>query len=85
VTTNVTHFLYEAKVNNITVIKSMFRCFELVVGLRLNFHKSKIGRVAIDNDILQNYDAVLNCSHMSISSKYLGMLIGGNPIKNSFG
>jgi len=63
----------------------MFRCFELVVGLRLNFHKSKIGRVAIDNDILQNYDAVLNCSHMSISSKYLGMLIGGNPIKNSFG
>ena len=37
-----TLFLSEAKTQNILVIKSILRCFELAAGLKVNFIKSKI-------------------------------------------
>lgn len=34
-------FVCKAKTQNIMVIKSMFRCFEIVSSLKVNFKKSK--------------------------------------------
>jgi len=40
-----TLFVCESKVQNIICIKAILRCFELSSGLRVNYHKSKIGAI----------------------------------------
>jgi len=40
-----TLFVCESKVQNIMCIKAILRCFELSSGLKVNFHKSKIGAI----------------------------------------
>jgi len=32
----------EASFHNVIVLKGILRCFELVFGLKINFHKSKL-------------------------------------------
>jgi len=59
-----TLFLYEAKIKNIIIITSMLRCFELILGLRINFHKSKIGGILIDKDLLKNEVSVFTCQFL---------------------
>lgn len=44
-----TIFLGEASVQNVLVIKAILRCFELVSGLKVNFLKSKLAVVALNN------------------------------------
>jgi len=40
---------------NITAIKTILRCFELGYGLKVNFHKSKIGVVGVDRNLVKMY------------------------------
>jgi len=63
------------------IIKSILTCFELVQGLRVNFHKNKIGGIGLVQNVLENYVTTLNCNHKTCPFKYLRMLIGGNPRK----
>lgn len=44
-----TLFLCEMNNQNILALKSMLRCFEMVSGFRVNFHKSKIGVFDVEN------------------------------------
>jgi len=80
--TNDTLFLSEAKTQNIMVIKSILRCFELAAGLKVNFIKSKIGGVGVTKNYLQRFSKMLNCDTMQLPFSYLGMPIGDNPKKH---
>jgi len=51
--------------------------FELCSGLKVNFLKSRIGGVGIDQTTMQQFTAILNCEVMRIPFKYLGLLVGG--------
>jgi len=66
------------------VIKSILRCFELVYGLRVNYHKSMTGAIGIPKLEVDILSRILNCSYMKIPFKYLGMPIGGNPRQKQF-
>jgi len=66
------------------VIKNILKCFELVLELRVNFHKSQIGAIGIDDITLNHYSIILNCSSIKISFKYLEMIRGRNPRKKEF-
>jgi len=70
--------------HNVLVIKVMLRSFELVSGLKVNFHKSTVGAVGISELDLRVFSKCLNSRHMSLPFKYLGMPIGGNPKKTVF-
>src|ERR1044072_564640 len=74
-----TLFFCEATMQNVVVIKSILRCFELASGLKVNFHKSSLGGIAVDNTSFDQFLAFLNCKSMRFPFTYLGIPIGGNP------
>jgi len=45
-------------------IKAMLRYFELGFGLKVNFHKSKIGAVDVDKNLVNMYSEILYYSLM---------------------
>jgi len=69
-----TLFYWKSNYQNILIIKSIFRCFELILGVKINFHKSKLGFIGVD----EAYERTLNCNRMPIPFMYFGMLVGGN-------
>jgi len=64
--------------------KAILRSFELVSSLMVNFHKSHVGGIGVNQYELQVYSKCLNCRKMRLPFKYLGMTIGGNPRRVSF-
>ena len=79
-----TLFVCESNVQNILSIKAMLRCFELSSGLKVNFHKSKIGAIGVDRYEVKMYSEILHCSLMDIPFTYLGLPIRGNQARCSF-
>jgi len=77
-------FVYESSVQNIMTIKAMLRCFELGYGLKVNFHKSKIGIVGVDRNLVKLYTEILYCNLMVFPFTYLGLPVGGNSSRCSF-
>jgi len=53
-----TLFFCEANNKSIFNIKAILLCFELAFGLRVNFLKSKIGGIGIDQLSLQRFAAI---------------------------
>jgi len=81
---NDTLFFCNPSYHNVLVIKAIMRSFELVSGLRVNFHKSTVGVVGISELDLLVYSKCLNSRQMDLPFKYLGMSIRGNPRKCEF-
>jgi len=79
-----TLFLCEAKAQNARTLKAILRSFELALGLRVNFSKTKVGGLGLDASMLKVFSNTLNCKHMDIPFVYLGMPIGGNPRLKQF-
>ena len=67
------------KANNKSVfnIKIMLNYFELVYGLKVNFSKSKLGGIGMEQSEILHFATILNCEMMRIPFKYLGMPVGG--------
>ena len=81
---NDTLVVCQASHQDVMTVKTILRYFELASGLKMNFHKSKIGAVGVKRQHLLVFVDVLNCAHMSVSFKYLGLQVGGNPRKREF-
>jgi len=77
-------FFCKDHAHNIITIKSTQRCFEVVLGLKVNLHKHSIGGVGVDLASLQRYAAMLNCKIMKLPFKYLGVSIGGSRHRATF-
>ena len=52
-------FIGEATLSMVLTIKSILRGFELVSGLKMNFHQSFCGALGVDIDTLMNYASLL--------------------------
>lgn len=74
-----TIFLGDASIQNVLVIKAVLRCFELISGLKVNFNKSKLASVALDDLSAFRFASILNCRLMYIPFVYLGIPVGGRP------
>jgi len=79
-----TLFFCQAETQNILTIKSILRFFELVSGLKVKFHKSKVGGIGVENLMIDRFSILLYCSKMGIPFIYLGMLVGGSHRKRDF-
>jgi hypothetical protein len=71
----------EANVGNLWTLKAILRGFEMVSGLKVNFWKSCLVGVNIDDDFLHMASEFLNCRRGSLPFKYLGLSVGANPQK----
>jgi len=60
------------------------RFFELASWLRVNFHKSKVGGIGVDNLMIDRFSILLNCSKIGIPFIYLDMPVGGNHRNRDF-
>jgi len=87
-----TIFVGEFNMDNVVVVKSVLRCFELVSRLKVNFHKSRFRGIGVDREDIERFSSFLNCRILSFSFIYLGIPIGANlrrlemwdPIKAKF-
>jgi len=79
-----TLFLCDESFFSIFTIMMILRCFELVLGLKVNFHKSKLAGICVDRYPLNTYAKTLNCNTMRLPFKYLGIEVEGNPRKKQF-
>jgi hypothetical protein len=69
---------------NIRVLKAMLILFESVSGLKVNFHKSMLYGVNSSDSWLHEAASVLHCKHGRLPFLYLGLPIGGDPMKIVF-
>ncbi|XP_057809058.1 uncharacterized protein LOC131023530 [Salvia miltiorrhiza] len=62
---------------NADVVKKILSLFELLSGLKVNYSKSSLMGIKIDDSKLESLANVLECRMGSIPFKYLGVKIGG--------
>jgi hypothetical protein len=65
--------------DNLWLIKTVLRSFELVSGLKVNFHTSKLYGINLDDNFLRAASSFLNCEVESIPFRFLGIPVGANP------
>lgn len=68
---------------NLWAIKATLQIFEVVPGLKVNFHKSQLMGLNVDVGWLQNAAYVLNCKVGAVPFRYMGLPVGANPKKLS--
>jgi hypothetical protein len=73
----------EASIENLWSLKAILRGFELISGLKVNFWKSCLIGVNVEEDFMLMATDFLNCRRGSIPFKYLGLPVGANPRKFS--
>lgn len=67
----------------IWTLKAILRSFELVSGLKVNFHKSCLFGINVGGDFLLASSNFLSCNHGQLPFSYLGLPTGANPKKFS--
>lgn len=77
-----TIFVGEATWENLWAMKSVLRCFELLSGLKVNFHKSSLISLNVEERFNCAAARFLNCKQGGIPFKYLGLPVGANPRKS---
>lgn len=73
-------FWGEASLNNVLAIKSMLRCCELVLGLKVIFH-NRFFDIGGGKWRLESYANNMNHKLLKLPFTYLGIPIGANPRK----
>ena len=71
----------DATVENLWGIKAVLRSFELVSGMKVNFHKSKLIGVNVQHDFMDKASDFLHCRIGSLPFQFLGIPVGASPRK----
>ena len=69
---------------NLRAMKAVLLLFESVSGLKVNFHKSMLFGVNVNDSWLHEAVVVMHCKHGRILFLYLGLPIGDDPRKLQF-
>lgn len=56
----------EPSLQNVLSVKAIFRCYKATLGLRVNFHKSKLIGIATHSNVTRRFASLLNCLSASI-------------------
>lgn len=73
----------EADLKEIIAIKKILRCFEVMLGLKINFHKSQVCGLGVQDDLVKENANRLNCHSQKLPLKYLGLPLGANLRRKS--
>ncbi|CAJ2637088.1 unnamed protein product [Trifolium pratense] len=69
----------EGNWDNLWSIKTVLRSFELVSGLKVNFFKSKLYGINLDDRFLRASSSFLHCGVDHLPFRFLGIPVGANP------
>jgi hypothetical protein len=78
--TDDTVLLIENDEGSILTVKLILYCFEAMSGLKINYQKSEVFGVGVDQADLDRVARMLNCEIGSFPMKYLGLPISGDKI-----
>ena len=56
-----TKFFGEIDQRNVFTIKTILRLFELVLSLKVNFHKNNFGAIGVEERIVDHFANIINC------------------------
>ncbi|GKV27402.1 hypothetical protein SLEP1_g36575 [Rubroshorea leprosula] len=73
-----------AEDSNVWVVKCIMRVFELISGLKINFDKSLLYGLNVEEEWVEKTAWSLNCRRGPLPFKYLGIPIGGNHRRLTF-
>ncbi|XP_045809935.1 uncharacterized protein LOC123904295 [Trifolium pratense] len=73
----------EGNWDNLWALKTVLQSFEIVSGLNINFFKSKLYGINLDDSFLSTASAFLHCEVDIIPFRFLGILVGANPRRRS--
>jgi len=62
-------------------MKAALLLFESISGLKVNFNKSMLFEVSVNDSWLHEAASVMRCNHGLPPFMYLGLPIGGDPMK----
>ncbi|KAL8551421.1 hypothetical protein ACS0TY_000495 [Phlomoides rotata] len=71
-------FHTHGKIENIRVMKGILRIFEYISGLKVNFYKSNLHGMFLEESFIVETERVTNCNIFTLPMSYLGMKIGDN-------
>nr|KYP70309.1 Putative ribonuclease H protein At1g65750 family [Cajanus cajan] len=71
----------EATMQNLWCLKAILRCFELISGMKINFHKSYVVGIHSGVDFIDLAASFLHCKVGQLPFKHLGLPLGANPKK----
>jgi hypothetical protein len=74
-----TLFVGDACVENLWTMKAILKWFELISGLKVDFFKSKLFGVNVDETFLASATVFLKCVVGRLPFIYLGLPVGANP------
>jgi hypothetical protein len=66
---------------NVRAMKEVLLLFESISGLKVNFNKSMLFGVNVNDSWLHEAASVMRCKHGRLPFMYLGLPIGGDPRK----
>jgi hypothetical protein len=69
---------------NVRALRAVLILFERMLGLKVNFHKSMLFGVNVNDSWLHEAASVMQCKHGCLPFTYLGLPIGGNPRRIQF-
>lgn len=69
----------DANKESLLNVKRVLRCFQLSAGLRINFSKSTLIGVGVEENLVHSWGNDLGCSVGTIPFRYLGLPVGANP------
>ena len=70
-----TLLLFEPDLHGITMVKAILLCFELISGLKINFHKCEVVSIGMDAAKSSRVANLLNCNLGKLPFTYLGLPI----------
>lgn len=65
--------------DNVLVLKSALRCYEVAFELTVNFHKSRLAGIRVEGDLVARFTRLLNCATMVLPFTFLSILVGADP------
>lgn len=66
---------------SVMMLKGVLRCFEVAIGLKVNFHKSQLIGLVFQQGVIQRFASLLIYMTAGLLFTYLGVLIGVNHQK----
>ncbi|KAL4565722.1 hypothetical protein LXL04_029825 [Taraxacum kok-saghyz] len=71
-------FVGEWSCSNLKNLARILNCFNVVSGLKVNFHKSKVFGIGVAEDETSSYASILGCEAGQFPFNYLGVPVGAN-------
>ncbi|XP_028089573.1 uncharacterized protein LOC114289924 [Camellia sinensis] len=80
---NYTIIFCEGDLEEVLNLKRVLRCFEVMYGLKINYHKSVVCGMGFQKDQTKEFAQTLNCLTKKLPFNFLGLPLGANPRRKS--